>query len=411
MENSIKIVVVGGGPAGLSVISAIQQWKKRDKLQITLLEPSDWHNYQSSWLLYSTNSIGRYLLRQHIAEILSPDQINWVNESAAEFHPDRNFVLTENGAQLDYDYLILACGLMADWDSIKGLHGKLGRDGITSILSYPTLDWTKKVFRSFEKGRAVFSHPSSVSNSDGPAQEMAFLMRSKLDIGAPANQTKIIYYSGSDKLFPVTDCGSVLSKYLKKKSIEYHLQKELVEVRPKSREAVFMDLEKSSLLVEKYDFLHITPSMRSPVCIARSPLSDSAGLADVDPHTLQHTRYTNVFALGDISNAPVVRNASAIRYQMPVVASNIAASILGKSERKKYDGSTHHMILTSEDQGVWFRLKFMELKNSPLFGNELVAGTSVARFKKRLSPFIYWRILLAGKRFPGLFTQSHFTDF
>ena len=411
MENLIKIVVVGGGPAGLSVILAMQQWEKRDKLQITLLEPSDWHDYQSSWVMYSTNSIGKNPLRRHIAQILSPDQINWVNESAGEFHPDRNFVLTETGTQLDYDYLILACGLIADWDSIKGLHGKLGRDGITSILSYPTLDWTKKEFRSFEKGRAVFTHPGSVSNSDGPALEMAFLMRSKLDLDTPSSETSVMYYSGSDELFPVTKCGHVLSQYFKKKNIQYHLGKKLIEVRPKNREAIFMDIEKNTVLVEKYDFLHITPSLRSPLSVARSPLSDSSGLAEVDPHTLQHTRYTNVFALGDISNVPIVRNASAIRYQMPVVVSNIAASILGRPERKRFDGSTHHMILTSEDQGVWFKLKFLELKNSPLLRKNLTEGASVARFKKRLSPLIYWRFLVAGKRFPGFFPQSHLTDF
>ena len=101
MENQIKIIVVGGGPAGLSVISAMRQWEKRSKLQITLLEPSDWHYYQSAWLPYSTNLTRKDYSRRHIAQLLSPDEINWINEAAEEFYPSQNYVVTANGTRID----------------------------------------------------------------------------------------------------------------------------------------------------------------------------------------------------------------------------------------------------------------------------------------------------------------------
>ena len=50
MARRTKIVVVGGGPAGISVISGLRHWSLQDEVQITLLEPSDFHYYQSAWI-------------------------------------------------------------------------------------------------------------------------------------------------------------------------------------------------------------------------------------------------------------------------------------------------------------------------------------------------------------------------
>ena len=50
MVRRTRVIVVGGGPAGISVISGLRQWVPWGELQITLLEPSDFHYYQSAWI-------------------------------------------------------------------------------------------------------------------------------------------------------------------------------------------------------------------------------------------------------------------------------------------------------------------------------------------------------------------------
>ena len=84
MVKRTKIVVVGGGPAGISVISGLRQWVSCDKMQITLLEPSDFHFYQSAWINLALASNKDISSRRHIGELLSPDDINWINEAAGE---------------------------------------------------------------------------------------------------------------------------------------------------------------------------------------------------------------------------------------------------------------------------------------------------------------------------------------
>jgi hypothetical protein len=54
--------------------------------------------------------------------------------------------------------------------------------------------------------------------------------------------------------------------------------------------------------------------------VKQSPHSGPRGWIDVDKHTLRHTRFDNVFALGDATDTPNAKNAAAVRKQAPVVA-------------------------------------------------------------------------------------------
>lgn len=395
MSKRIKIVVVGGGPSGISVISAVRQWPSRDKLQITLVEPSDWHCYQSSWIDSVLIPEKNLPSRRHIGELLSPDEINWVNEAAGEFCPDNNYLLTETGKRINYDYLVVACGLQQDWERILGIHGKLGREGITSSASYSTLGWTKTAFSEFNKGKVIFTEPNTLNNMHSASKELLMRLNSRLSLNQKTDST-LTFYSGSDELYPIETCQNVLKGYFEEHTIGWKVSKELVEVRPKAKIAVFHDLVEDNHFEEGYDFLHIVPPMKPPIAVAQSLIADEDGLVDVDPHTMQHRKYTNIFALGDVTSIPVVRCISAVRAQMPVLVSNMAARILGNSSPKKYDGTNNQLVMVSERQAFLFRCKFMEHENLP-FSYGLSENKMVAGFKNSLSSLLYWNYLLSGK--------------
>ena len=58
--------------------------------------------------------------------------------------------------------------------------------------------------------------------------------------------------------------------------------------------------------------LHVTPPMQPPSCLNDSSLTDDAGFVAVDKTTLQSTKYSNVFALGDCSSVPTSKTAAAV---------------------------------------------------------------------------------------------------
>lgn len=67
-----------------------------------------------------------------------------------------------------------------------------------------------------------------------------------------------------------------------------------------------------SVCLFQYSLLHVTPPMSTPRELWKSPLVDQANFVSVDKDTLQHTKYKNVFSIGDCGNTPTSKTAAAI---------------------------------------------------------------------------------------------------
>ena len=67
-------------------------------------------------------------------------------------------------------------------------------------------------------------------------------------------------------------------------------------------------------------------------------LADAAGWIDVDPATLRHKQFPDIYALGDATNTTNAKTAAAARKQAPVVAHNLLASLGRAHGDAAYDG-------------------------------------------------------------------------
>ena len=100
-------------------------------------------------------------------------------------------------------------------------------------------------------------------------------------------------------------------------------------------------------LVSRYDMLHVTPPMSTPACLADNPqLADTAGFLTVDRHTLQHTRYPNIFGIGDCTDLPTAKTAAAVAAQLGILRQNLTAALAGKQPAASYDGYTSCPLIT-----------------------------------------------------------------
>ncbi len=71
--------------------------------------------------------------------------------------------------------------------------------------------------------------------------------------------------------------------------------------------------------------------MRPFAAIANSPLVDKTGYVDVIKETLQHRKYSNVFAIGDCTNVPPTsKTAAAIAVQSQVLYLHLSGLMDGK---------------------------------------------------------------------------------
>jgi len=57
--------------------------------------------------------------------------------------------------------------------------------------------------------------------------------------------------------------------------------------------------------------------------LADAGLADSTGYLDVNPETLQHIKYDNIFGIGDVNNVPTTKSFYGGLAQVAVVRHNV----------------------------------------------------------------------------------------
>lgn len=167
--------------------------------------------------------------------------------------------------------------------------------------------------------------------------------------------------------------------------------------------AYFQHLEQPDkpMIEVKYDMLHVTPPMSAPKFLQSLATDSSNGFVAVDPKTLQHVAYKNVFALGDCSSLPTSKTAAAIAAQNYILAANLMQLI--ENDRKtlkdtnlkfNYDGYTSCPIVTGFGHCIMaeFNYKLEPLETFPF--DQSKERKSMYYAKKELLPFLYWNGLI-----------------
>ncbi|WP_457653049.1 FAD-dependent oxidoreductase [Rhodocaloribacter sp.] len=323
MKDHYQVLVIGGGTAGLTV--AAQLRNQADPPEVAIIEPSEKHYYQPIWTLVGGGVFPREISERDEADFI-PDGAVWIRDAAASFDPDHNTVTTRDGKAIGYDYLVVCPGIQIDWDKIPGLAESLGSNGVCSNYSYQTVPYTWETLRHLKGGRAIFTQPATPIKCGGAPQKIMYLTADHLRRKGLLGDTDIQFMSPGMVVFGVKEFERTLKKVIARYGITFNIQHELVEVRGDQREAVFKVTAEDGSVSEKvlsFDMLHVTPPQSAPDFIKQSPLANAEGWVDLNPATLQHNRYPNVFGLGDAGSTPNAKTGAAVRKQAPTVVRNL----------------------------------------------------------------------------------------
>lgn len=118
----------------------------------------------------------------------------------------------------------------------------------------------------------------------------------------------------------------------------------------------------------------------------------------MDKHTLQHTRFSNIYSLGDAGSSPNSKTGAAIRSQAPVVADNLVSTMAGGQRVKSYDGYAACPLTTARNKMLLAEFDYT-MEPAPTF--PIIETTKERRdmwFLKRYGlPAMYWNLLLKGR--------------
>ncbi len=388
-----RVLVVGGGTGGICV--AARLLRAQPGLDVAIVEPSEKHYYQPIWTLVGAGAASRESSVRDEAEVI-PEGATWIQEAVSAFEPAHNAVVLSNGDRVEYDYLVVAAGIQLDWNAIPGLEESVGRDGVCSNYSYETVHSTWENLRNFRGGTAIFTQPNTPVKCGGAPQKIAYLAADYFRRNGLADKSRVIFASAGESIFSVEKYARTLHRVIQRYGIETRFQHNLVELRPERREAVFEHVETGERVTLVYDMIHVTPPQSAPDFIKESPLADAEGWVDVNPYTLQHVRYANIFALGDCSNLPTSKTGAAIRKQAPVLVENLLAAMDGVAPPARYDGYTSCPVVTGYGRLVLAEFDYEGKPRESFPFDQSEERYSMYVLKKYVLPEMYWAGMLRG---------------
>ena len=398
MSEKHQVLIVGGGTGGLTVAS--QLLEREDAPEVAVIDPSDTHYYQPLWTLIGAGVFPKEESARPMAEVM-PEGATWIQDAAASFDPENNTVTTESGTTYEYDYLVMAAGLQINWDAIPGLAESVGQPGtgVVSNYSYDTCETTWEAIQEVPKGgTALFTEPTMGVKCGGAPQKIMYLTDDALRRRDAREGSRIAFMKAKGSLFSSPPYEETLYEVVDRKGIELNLMTELTELRPDRRQAVFTHLETGEEETIEYDMIHVVPPMGALDAIADSPLADEDGFVDVDPGTLQHTQYANVFALGDNSNLPTSKTGAAIRKQAPVLVDQLMATIKHTTPvNGTYNGYTSCPLVTGYGKLVLAEFDYDKEPDESFPFDQTQERYSMYALKAYALPRMYWNGMLKGR--------------
>lgn len=395
-DNAFDIVVVGGGSAGLGVTASLL--RRRSSLRIAILEPNDKHYYQPAWTLVGGGAYAADQTVRNMADVV-PHGAEWIKAEVSGFSPNDNLVHLVDGRTIGYQQLIVCPGIRLAWEKIEGIQETLGQNGVTSNYLFDLAPYTWSLTQQLKGGKALFTQPPMPIKCAGAPQKAMYLSCDYWQRQGVLDKIEVEFDLAGAVLFGVADFVPPLMEYVHKYHANLVFNSNLVKVNGLKKIATFEIKNEAGEItrVDKpFDMLHVTPPQVAPDFLRDSPLADASGFCEVNPKTLQHTRFANIFSLGDACSSPNTKTAAAVRKQIVIVAENLLAAKEGREFRAVYDGYGACPLTVENGKVVLAEFGFggKLLPTFPL--NPVVARKLYWWFKVKLFPWLYWEGMLKG---------------
>jgi NADPH-dependent 2,4-dienoyl-CoA reductase/sulfur reductase-like enzyme len=447
-----KVIVVGGGSAGLSISHQLLRSGKFTQDDIAIIDPSTWHHYQPGWTLVGGGLKTKEELRRPLRDLIA-SKLKLYNDSVCTFSPEDNLITLGNGDKVSYEQLVVVPGINIEYDKIKGLPEALAAPDslVSSIYGYDTCDKVFRTIQKLRKGVAIFTQPTGVVKCAGAPQKIKWLALDhwkRAGLYDPSNPSssaiKISFATGLPTMFGVPKYSAKLEEMRKERGVEGLFQHDLIAIdgntatfarpyvkeqvkkqfdlcigntanfaRPDGKEqakkqfdlcigntATFAHPDGKELVKKQFDLLHVVPKMGPHAFVKNSALANEAGFVDVDEATTRHKKYPNVWSAGDASSLPTSKTVAAITSQAPVLVHNLLQSMEGKEPEMTYDGYTSCPLLTEYGKVLLAEFKYGGEPNET-FGKWLGIDQGTPRrafyyLKKDFFPWVYYKSMVKG---------------
>jgi sulfide:quinone oxidoreductase len=395
-----NLLILGGGTAGTIIANKLRTRLPVDDWTITVVDRDDRHHYQPGYLFVPFEGYTRQeLVRSRHCFI--PDGVELVYDEIERVVPEDDVVHLRSGRTLSYDYLVIATGTTPRPEQTPGM---LGAEWRRSVFDFYTLEGAEALaaaLASFDHGRLVVHVTEMPIKCPVAPLEFTFLAEAWLRERGIRDRVELVYVTPLDGAFTRPVASSRLGHLLEERKVDMVTDFMVERIDPDHKLLVSYDEREVA-----FDLLVTVPVNMGADFVGRSGLGDELQYVTVDHHTLQHTSYENIFAVGDASNIPASKAGSVAHFSVEVFVRNFLEHIAGRQMTESFDGHANCFVETGDRKALLIDFNY---DTEPLPGKypipylgplSLLEETRANHLGKLAFRPVYWNVLLRGLPVP-----------
>ncbi|HZM84428.1 MAG TPA: FAD/NAD(P)-binding oxidoreductase [Candidatus Limnocylindrales bacterium] len=385
-----NLVVLGAGTAGTIVVNKLRRRLPASQWRITVVEREDWHIYQPGLLFVP---FGATCSRKPVLSLITAG-VDVVLGEVHRVDTATRTVLLKDERSLPYDELVIATGMQPRPDQTPGM---LGSEWGVSIFDFSTRDGAEALSRAlpgFRGGKLVVHISEMPIKCPMAPLEFSFLADTELRRKGIRDKVELTYVTPLSGAFSKPVAALRLERMLQERGIT--LETGFVVERIDGKTLVSYD-ERTI----PFDLLVTVPVNMGADFLARSGLGDELNCVPVNRHTFVAVGHDNIFALGDAASLPMSKAGSVAHFAAEVFVENFVEHAAGRPMRRRFDG--HANCFVEAGQGRALLLDF-DYDREPMPGRigplPLLRESAVNHWGNVAFRWLYWNVLLPGKRIP-----------
>jgi sulfide:quinone oxidoreductase len=344
--TTTHILVLGAGFGGLELVTRLSDVVP-EKARITLIDKSD-------SFMFGFSKLDVMFGRQKISEVWHPYEkirkpsVEFRQETVLSIDPARRQVVTEAGTY-NPDILVVALGADYDTSATPGLD----EDGY-EFYSYAGAERAREVLQDFDGGAVIVGVLGGFFKCPGAPNETALLLHDYLVRRGLREVSSIHLVSPLPMPIPISKkTSAAIEAILADRGIEYSPSARITRLDPEEHVAHLDDGRELP-----YDLFLGIPVHCAPEVVRASELAED-GWIPVDPATFT-TRFPGVFAVGDVTSAPVPRAGGIAEGEAATLADVLIAQLSGAAPPAPYAGVAGCYIELGDDLVGRIDVNFLE---------------------------------------------------
>lgn len=397
-----NLVILGAGTAGTMMANKLIRPLNNKEWKITIIDREEVHYYQPGFLFIP---FGVYKPDEVVKQKIDflPKEVDFLVKEVSVINSKENSLTFKDGTKQEYDILIIATGATPVPEETEGLKGSLWHKDIFDFYTYEGAVKLADKLKTWEGGRLVINLAESVIKCPVAPLEFAFLADAYFVDKGIRDKVDITYVTPLSGAFTKPKATEMLSDLMQKKNIKVVPDFYLMRVDEENKTIVSYDENEVP-----FDLLVSIPVNKGDEVIERSMLGDEDDLNFVptNKETLQSKEFENVFVIGDSTNVPASKAGSVAHFEAEVLTENILSFIENKPLEARFDGHANCFIETGFGKATLIDFNY---ETEPLPGKfpfpvvgplGLLKVTRSNHLGKLLFKWVYWHLLLTGKKLP-----------